>query len=93
MCKLIIYPPLDVLAPSHHRRGITTAVIHELIHGWAAPHLGANHFVTMAFTDNTGSQKAMLKNGFTFVGRVKTEYDLTHKGRSNTDCFVYELKL
>lgn len=70
-----------------------TAVIKEMIHGWAVPHLNAHYILTSAYTDNIGSQKTFLKNGFTFVGERKTGVDLSHKGRMNTDILVYELKL
>lgn len=70
-----------------------SAAIKEIIYSWAVPHLGARYIVTSAYTDNIGSQKTMLKNGFAFVKETPTGVDLTHKGRANTDVLVYELRL
>lgn len=69
-----------------------SAVVHELI-GWAVPHLNVKHIITTAFTDNSGSQKVMLKNGFHYIGKVDTGRNLEHKGRTDTSIFVYERKL
>jgi len=65
----------------------------EAMYQFAISHL-RTHIFAAAFTDNIGSQKIMLKAGYTFVGRVETYFKLGHKGR--TDCsiiFVYEWKL
>lgn len=83
-------PLPDYLAPSHHRQGIMSTALREMISQFAIPHLRARHIVASAFTDNIGSQKIMLKAGFTFVGKVKPNFKLEHKGRTDCSVSMYE---
>ncbi|CAE6378706.1 unnamed protein product [Rhizoctonia solani] len=60
----------DYLRPTHHGRGIMTAVIKTVIDLWAVPHMNAHKFYAAAFPENVGSQKVFLKNGFEIVEQV-----------------------
>ncbi|CAE6441619.1 unnamed protein product [Rhizoctonia solani] len=60
----------DYLRPSHHGRGIMTAVVKAVIDLWAIPHMNAHKFWASTFPENVGSQKVFLKNGFQVVDHV-----------------------
>ncbi|KAH7334555.1 GNAT domain-containing protein [Rhizoctonia solani] len=60
----------DYLRPTHHGRGIMTAVIKAVIDLWATPHMNAYKFLAATFPENVGSQKVFLKNGFQIIDRV-----------------------
>ncbi|KAJ1301431.1 hypothetical protein OPQ81_008689 [Rhizoctonia solani] len=60
----------DYLRPTHHGRGIMTAVVKAIIDLWAIPHMNAYKFYAAAFPENVASQKTFLKNGFEIVDRV-----------------------
>ncbi|CAE6425542.1 unnamed protein product [Rhizoctonia solani] len=60
----------DYLRPSHHGRGIMTAVIKTVIDSWAVPHMNAFKFWAATFPENIGSQRVFLKNGFQIVDRA-----------------------
>ncbi|CAE6450762.1 unnamed protein product [Rhizoctonia solani] len=60
----------DYLCPSHHGRGIMTAVVKAVIDLWAIPHMNAYRFWAATFPEDVGSQKVFLKNGFQIVDRV-----------------------
>ncbi|CAE6435857.1 unnamed protein product [Rhizoctonia solani] len=66
----IIWTFGDYLRPTHHGRGIMTAVVKTVIDLWAIPHMNAYKFWATTFPENVGSQKVFLKNGFQIVDRV-----------------------
>ncbi|KAG8729205.1 hypothetical protein FRC11_009281, partial [Ceratobasidium sp. 423] len=66
----IIWTFGDYLRPTHHGRGIMTAVVRAAIELWAAPHMNAHNFRAATFPENVGSQRVFLKNGFQIVDRV-----------------------
>lgn len=71
----IVWTMGDYLRPSHHKRGIMSAVVKTLIESWAVPHMNARKFYATTFSQNIPSQKVFLKNGFrldgTLVGAVQ----------------------
>ncbi|KAF8509523.1 acyl-CoA N-acyltransferase [Hysterangium stoloniferum] len=54
----------DYLAPSHHGRGIMSAVIKILIEQWVIPSMGAKKITVSPFEGNHGSVRVFEKNGF-----------------------------
>ncbi|GAD99898.1 acetyltransferase, GNAT family family [Paecilomyces variotii No. 5] len=60
----IIWTIGDYLAPSHHGRGIMTAVVRALINEWAIPHMNAHIIKVSTYVGNTGSVRVFEKNGF-----------------------------
>lgn len=61
---------VDYLRPSHHKRGIMSAVVKAVIESWAAPHMNARKFHATAFSQNIPSHKVFLRNGFHLDGTV-----------------------
>lgn len=84
---------IDILAPSHQNRGITSAAVHTLIHDWAIPHLKAKTFIASTLDNNVASGKVFLKNGFKLVRENHDSVDLTAlgKGEGKVGGKVYEL--
>lgn len=80
----------DILAPSHHGRGIMTDVLNTILHEWAIPRMGIHQILVTTFTGNEGSLKVFLKNGFRLARTLKNEYDV--RGRKR-DVDVLEWKL
>ncbi|KAJ7061499.1 acyl-CoA N-acyltransferase [Mycena amicta] len=60
----IVWQLSDVLASSHHRRGIMSVVIKTLLEQWAIPRMRAQHMHVTAFIGNVGSVRVFEKNGF-----------------------------
>lgn len=58
----------DYLAPSHHGRGIMTAAVHALIHGWMVPRMGVKHISVNMTKGNAPSVRVFEKNGFKLIG-------------------------
>ncbi|KAF7317747.1 Acetyltransferase, GNAT family [Mycena kentingensis (nom. inval.)] len=58
------------LAPSHHGRGIMSAVVHAMIHEWGVSRMGVHLVRSNAFEGNFGSLKVLKKNGFMEVDYV-----------------------
>ncbi|KAI9926882.1 hypothetical protein ASPWEDRAFT_712859 [Aspergillus wentii DTO 134E9] len=54
----------DYLSPSHHGKGIMTAVVRTIIHDWAIPRMNAHIIKASMHTDNTGSRRVFEKNQF-----------------------------
>lgn len=55
---------IDILSPSHHGKGIMTAVIHALIHDFAVPYMNARTIKATTYVENKGSARVFEKNGF-----------------------------
>lgn len=87
----IVWTIGDYLRPSHHKRGIMSAVLKLLVESWAIPHMNARKFQASTFTQNVASQKVFLKNGFKFSGRVDGAVQFPeNKGGKLMDIFIYE---
>ncbi|KAF7131209.1 hypothetical protein CNMCM5793_004259 [Aspergillus hiratsukae] len=54
----------DYLAPTHHGKGIMTAVIKAVIEEWAVPRMNARVIKASAYADNRASMRVFEKNGF-----------------------------
>jgi len=54
----------DYLAPSHQGRGIMSAAVGTLMHGWMIPRMGVRQIRSEAYTGNIGSVRVFEKNGF-----------------------------
>lgn len=55
---------IDYLAPTHHGKGIMTAVIKAVIDEWAVPRMNARVIKASAYADNRASVRVFEKNGF-----------------------------
>ncbi|PKX95579.1 GNAT family N-acetyltransferase [Aspergillus novofumigatus IBT 16806] len=60
----------DYLSPTHHGKGIMTAVIKAVIEEWAVPRMNARVIKASAYADNRASMRVFEKNGF------RLEYEL-----------------
>ncbi|KAB5595083.1 hypothetical protein CTheo_1544 [Ceratobasidium theobromae] len=81
---------VDYLRPTHHGRGVMTAVVKALIELWAIPHMNAHKFLATPFTHNIGSQKVFQKNGFQLTGHVVGAFRLSEsKGGHVMDCSCF----
>ncbi|KAJ7114157.1 hypothetical protein C8R43DRAFT_1138439 [Mycena crocata] len=60
------------LAPSHHGRGLMSAVVRALITEVGIPWLQVRRITSGAFEANAGSLKVLQNNGFVVVDRVQT---------------------
>lgn len=85
----IVWTIGDYLRPSHHKRGIMTAVVKTLIELWAVPHMGARKFYAAAFPHNVPSHKVFLRNGFQFAGTVigVVQFPESKGGRLMDTCY------
>ncbi|KZT44632.1 hypothetical protein SISSUDRAFT_37929 [Sistotremastrum suecicum HHB10207 ss-3] len=73
----IIWTFGDYLAPSHHGKGIMTAVIGTILKEWAIPRMNARHARTTTFEHNIGSLKTFQKNGFVLVETVQNRIPIS----------------
>jgi len=60
----IVWFSLDYLAPSHHSKGIMTAVIRCLLERWGIPWMNTRVLTAIAFEGNRASVRVFEKNGF-----------------------------
>ncbi|TCD65677.1 hypothetical protein EIP91_002304 [Steccherinum ochraceum] len=67
----IVWEIGDYLAPTHHGRGIMTAVIGALVREWLVPRMGARHVVAAPYVGNVGSVRVFEKNGFELEGVMR----------------------
>ncbi|XP_006462275.1 hypothetical protein AGABI2DRAFT_71320 [Agaricus bisporus var. bisporus H97] len=63
----IVWTIGDFVVASHHGRGIMTDAIDTIINKIGKPLLGARHIMAVTYTENEGSKKVFLKNGFAVV--------------------------
>lgn len=81
---------LDALDPSHHGRGIMTAVLRTVLDEVWIPYLNVHYAVAGAFKDNIGSQQVLLRNGFKLTGYEKCLVDMSSKGRTELQLAMFE---
>ncbi|KZT62654.1 hypothetical protein CALCODRAFT_408409, partial [Calocera cornea HHB12733] len=60
----IIWAIGDYLTPTHHGRGIMTAVIGVLIHSWGVPYMRVRQLDVSVLDGNIGSRRVFEKLGF-----------------------------
>ncbi|CAE6536330.1 unnamed protein product [Rhizoctonia solani] len=84
----------DYIRSTHRGRGIMTAIVKTIIESWAIPHMNARKYGVSAFTDNIGSQKVFLKNGFQFTRKIEGVVTFPEsKGGHVKDCYCYRLEI
>ncbi|KAF7165390.1 hypothetical protein CNMCM5623_009555 [Aspergillus felis] len=54
----------DYLSPTHHGKGIMTAVIKAVVEEWAVPRMNARVIKASAYAENRASMRVFEKNGF-----------------------------
>jgi len=60
----IIWAMGDYLKPSHHGKGIMTAVVGILLNAWGIPRMNIRCVQAIVLEGNTGSVRVFEKNGF-----------------------------
>lgn len=75
--------PLTVyLAPSHHRRGIMSAVLKVLLNEWMVPKMNCQTIWVGYFPNNEASARTFVRNGFKVAGEKKN--GAVHRGEWRT---------
>ncbi|KAF9266790.1 acyl-CoA N-acyltransferase [Marasmius fiardii PR-910] len=64
------------LSPTHHRRGIMTAVLSALLNQWAIPRMNAHKIRATPFHGNFRSRGFLVKNGFVLTRTVQNYQEL-----------------
>ncbi|KAI0248385.1 GNAT domain-containing protein [Lactifluus subvellereus] len=68
------------LRPSHHGRGIMTAVVGMLMKSWGIPRMNVRNVEPAVFEGNTSSQRVLEKNGFVLRKTVQECVHVLAKG-------------
>ncbi|KAL0951707.1 hypothetical protein HGRIS_008382 [Hohenbuehelia grisea] len=66
----IVWQVADFLVPSHHRRGIMSMALANLLQKWAIPRMGVKHIRLAIFDGNEGSLGVFGKAGFVEVDKM-----------------------
>ncbi|KAH8100036.1 hypothetical protein BXZ70DRAFT_1008553 [Cristinia sonorae] len=82
----IIWELGDYLSPTHHSRGIMSAVIRTIVHEWIVPFMGGHHVIATPYIGNAGSVRVFEKNGFVLEKEIRQEITnaagIKHVGQS-----------
>ncbi|KAF8167485.1 hypothetical protein B0H34DRAFT_18902 [Crassisporium funariophilum] len=77
----IIWSMGDFVVSSHHGQGIMSDAVDTVMHEWAIPRMNVRHMWVSAYTDNPGSVKVFLKNGFKIKGTYENLLEAKGKMR------------